>query len=381
MKLTLRLKRAAPAIKSWKVLAIAALAIYCQSAFALRVKELAKVAGAREHALVGYGIVVGLSGSGDSSRNLATLTSISNTLSEFGVQLPAQSLTSRNVAGVMVTAKLNAYAEEGQALDVQVSSAGDARSLAGGTLLLTPLYGPDKKLYVMAQGPLSVGGFQFESELASSQKNYPTSGRIPAGGLVEQPLPIDSRTQSKLVSLLLDDADFTTAARVVAAVELALPGWRAKAIHAGRVDVQPTEGTDWVSAVARLEMVDVIPDQIARVVVSERTGTVVAGAEVRIAPVSITHGALRVDVRTELSGYGGSGLFIGDGNSNAPIIVPKQTMSVSEPPLETVNVATETSVADLVTALQALNVSSRDLISILQAMKQAGALRAELIIQ
>jgi flagellar P-ring protein FlgI len=359
---------------------IAAL-LLCQSAFALRIKELAKVAGARDHSLVGYGIVVGLSGSGDSSRNLATLTSISNTLSEFGVQLPAQSLTSRNVASVMVTAKLSAFAEEGQALDVQVASAGDARSLAGGTLLLTPLYGPDKKLYVMAQGSLSVGGFQFESELASAQKNYPTSGRIPAGGIVEQALPAGSQTSNKTLSLLLNDADFTTAARVAAAIESSQAGWRAKAVHAGRVDVQFGTATDWVNAVARLEMVEVEPDQIARVVVSERTGTLVAGADVRIAPVSITHGALRVDVRTEFSGYSGSGLFIGDGNSNTPLIVPKQTLSVSEPPMNTVNVAKETSVADLVAALQSLNVSSRDLISILQAMKQAGALRAELIIQ
>lgn len=364
-----------------KLISIVLLCLLALPAYAVRIKELARVAGVREQPLIGYGIVVGLAGSGDSSRSAATLRSLANTLSHFGVQLPPGSLASRNVAAVMVTASLPAFAEQGQALDVAVASVADARSIAGGTLLLTPLYGPDERLYALAQGALSVGGYQYETQFNLRQKNTPTAGRIPSGATVEAAPGDSGPAQVAALSLLLHEADFTTAERIARAINGAPGGARALATHAGRVDVQFGRVRPWVAAVAALEALEVEPDQRARVVINERTGTLVAGADVRIAPVAVSHGDLRVEVDTRFSGYGGNGVYVGEVASGDPLLVQNTTLEAHEQSAGVVATAEATPVAELVAALQALKVSTRDLIAILQAIKQAGALHADLIIQ
>jgi flagellar P-ring protein precursor FlgI len=348
-------------------------------ASAARIKELVRVGGVRDHALVGYGLVVGLAGTGDGPRSAATVRSLANVLAEYGVELPPASLATRNVAAVMVTAKLAPFSELGQTLDVQVSSAGDARSLLGGTLLLTPLYGPDRQLYALAQGPLSVGGFQFDAPLNRAQKNSPTVARIPEGATVEA-MPALSVPSSTLV-LGLREADFTTARRIAATINAALPSARASARNPARVEVALRETQDWVDLVAQIESLEVQPDTLARIVVNERTGTVVAGSDVRVAPVTITHGELRVEVHTRFSGYGGNGLYIGEVHGSQALLVPETQLDVHERQAAAVSTETPTSVAELVNALQQLDVSTRDVIAILQAVKQAGALNAELVIQ
>lgn len=346
---------------------------------AARIKELVRVGGVRDQALVGYGLVVGLAGSGDGPRSAATVRSLANVLAEYGVELPPSSLATRNVAAVMVTAKLPPFAEQGQTLDVQVSSAGDARSLLGGTLLLTPLYGPDRKLYALAQGALSVGGYQFEAAQNATQKNTPTVARVPGGASVEATpqlaLPND------VLVLGLREADFTTARRIASTINAAVPGARATARNPARVELELLPSQDWVDLIAQIELLEVHPDTLARVVINERTGTVVAGSDVRVAPVSITHGELKVEVHTRYTGYGGNGLYIGELHGSQALLVPETRLEAREVPAGVVATDTPTSVAELVRTLQQLNVSTRDVIAILQAIKQAGALNAELVIQ
>ena len=205
----------------------------------VRLKEIARVAGVRENPLTGYGLVFGLSGSGDSARNRATMQSVANTLRTYGVNVSLEDLASRNVAAVIVTAKLPAFAEPGQPLDVQVASSGDARSLSGGTLMLAPLSGPDGRIYAIAQGSISVGGYQFEGPTASIQKNHPTVGVIPSGATVEQAPSAQYTGDGRQLSILLNEPDFTMANRVVLALQSSLPGTDARChrsppIHQGR---------------------------------------------------------------------------------------------------------------------------------------------------
>lgn len=348
----------------------------------VRIKQIARVAGMRDNPLTGYGLVFGLSGSGDSRRNEATLQSVANTLRNFGVNVNAEDLASRNVAAVLVTAKLPAFAEPGQALDVQVSSAGDARSLTGGTLMLTPLYGPDQRLYAIAQGAISVGGYQFEGLTASMQKNHPTVGWIPSGATVEQgsPLPVASDGQS--FSVLLNDPDFTNASRVAAAIRAGVPGVQVRAVHPGKVTVTYSHPPrNLVAEIARLENLTVQPQRIARVVVNERTGTVVAGGDVRLGPVTVSHGDLKVEISTEFSVSQPRGVLIRPSRNIASVVVPSTEMNVQEEPSQLVSVKEGATVAELIGALRAVHLSTRDVIAVLQSIKAAGALDGELVIQ
>lgn len=348
----------------------------------VRIKQIARVAGVRENALTGYGLVFGLSGSGDSMRNRATLQSVANTLRNFGVNVNEADLASRNVASVIVTAKLPAFAEPGQLLDVQVSSSGDARSLTGGTLMLTPLVGPDGQLYAMAQGAISVGGYQFEGLTASMQKNHPTVGWIPSGATVEQGTPLRVAGDGRSLSILLNDPDFTNANRVAMAIRAGMPGVHARAEHAGKVavayDVPPQ---DLVSEIARLENLMVQPQRIARVVVNERTGTVVAGGDVRLGAVSISHGDLKVEISTEYTVSQPEGFLVRPGQNIGSVVVPSTKMRVGEGEAPLVGVREGATVAELITALRAIHLGTRDVIAILQSIKAAGALDGELVIQ
>lgn len=348
----------------------------------VRLKDLARVAGVRENPLTGYGLVFGLAGSGDSARNRATLQSVANALRVYGVNVALDDLASRNVAAVIVTAKLPAFAEPGQALDVQVASSGDARSLSGGTLLLAPLSGPDGRVYAIAQGAISVGGYQFEALTASVQKNHPTVGVIPAGATVEQAPPLQVGGDGRQLNILLNQPDFTLASRIVQALETAMPGIDAHADHAGKVSVRyAAVPTDLVSEIARIENVPVQPVRKARVVVNERTGTVVAGGDVRLGRVSISQGDLRVEISTEYRVSQPDGVLVRPTDAVRTAVVPSSRIKTEEGPAPLVSVPEGATVADLLSALRSIRLPTRDVIAVLQSIKTAGALDGELIIQ
>lgn len=362
--------------------AVLSLASFQTWAAEVPIKQIGRIAGVRDNALTGYGLVFGLSGSGDSARNRATVQSVANTLRNFGVNVNELDLASRNVAAVIVTARLPAFAEPGQGLDVQVSSSGDARSLTGGTLMATPLYGPDGRLYALAQGPISVGGYQFEGLAASVQKNHPTVGRIPSGATVEQASPLQVAGDGRTLSFLLDEPDFTTANRIVAAIRSAVPQADVRAEHAGKVTVRyPQAPGSLVAEIARLEALSVEPERKARVVVNERTGTVVAGGDVRLGEVSIAQGELKVEIRNDFIVSQPQGMYVRPGRSIGTAVVPETTVDAREDSSPMVRVPEGATVADLVGALRAIKLSTRDVIAVLQSIKAAGALDGELVIQ
>ena len=382
---------------------ISMLALLSQGSYAnvgVRLKDMARIDAGHESALVGYGIVVGLAGSGDSARNRATLQSLANTLANFGVRVTEEDLNARNTAAVMVTATLSPFAEIGDRVDVQVASIGDAKSLAGGTLILAPLYGPDQLLYALSQGPLAVGGYKIESFADSVQKNYPTVGRIPRGATVERApkrteltasataetdATSESATSSETknspitIGVVLNQPDYTTAQRLVRTVRSAL-GVNAKTIHPGKVEVTLAPDVDVMELVARLEALSITPDQNARVVINERTGTIVAGSNVQIGEVSIAQGELQIVITTEFL-VSQPNLIGRDLPGVSTEVVPDTEITVKEQNDQLVQLQNGTTVGDLVRALQRIKLSTRDIISILQSIKTAGALHAELVIQ
>lgn len=350
----------------------------------VRLKDLGRIDGVRDNMIVGYGIVSGLAGTGDSARSQATLQSIANALRSFGVYLSPAQLSSRNVAGVIVTSTLPAHARSGDKIDINVSSVGDARSLLGGTLLMTPLYGPDRRLYALAQGSVLIGGFKYDLNGNVVQRNHPTSGVVPEGATIEVTLATKIQKEEGRIALLLFDPDYTTASRVAAAVNASFGLAIATAEDAGRVAIRiPTPGGGAVvDFVARLENVVVEPDQRARVVVNERTGTVVSGGDVRISTVTVTHSNLRVSIVTDfLVSQPDGGVLIEPSRNIRTEVVPQTRIDAQEDTLNMVSLPAGTRVAELVSALNTIRVSTRDVITILQSMKRAGALHAELVIQ
>jgi Flagellar basal-body P-ring protein len=348
----------------------------------VRVKDIARIAGVRDNPLTGYGLVFGLSGSGDSPRNRATVQSVANTLRNFGVNAELGDLSSRNVAAVIVTAKLPAFAEPGQLLDVQVASAGDARSLVGGTLMLAPLNGPDGRVYAIAQGAISVGGYQFEAITASVQKNHPTVGWIPSGASVEMRSPLGVAGDGQSLSVLLNEPDFTMATRLAQAISVAMPGAQARAEHAGKVEVVlASQHASLVSQIASIENLAVTRERRSRVVINERTGTVVAGGDIRLGQVSISHGDLRVEITTRYSVSQPDGLLVRPGDGVRSVVVPESRIETQEGVAPLVSVGEGASVAELISALRAIKLSTRDVIAVLQSIKAAGALDGELVIQ
>jgi flagellar P-ring protein FlgI len=346
----------------------------------VRLKDLGRIDGVRDNMIVGYGVVTGLAGTGDSSKSQATLQSIVNTLQAFGVNVTTSQLSTRNVAGVMVVATLPAYARPGDKLDVNVTSVGDARSLTGGTL---PLYGPDKALYALAQGPLSVGGYKYELNGNSVQRNHPTAGTISEGATVEKNVAAQIIKDDHQIDVLLADPDYTTASRVAAAINANMQVPVARAVDAGRVAIEVPAGDRdrLVDFVARVENTIVQPDQRARVVVNERTGTVVSGADVRISAVTVTHGNLRVAISTDYLVSQPNGVYVRPGSSISTQVVPQTRVEVNEEGVNVVTLPSDTRVADLVQALNRIKTNTRDVIAVLQSIKAAGALHAELILQ
>lgn len=350
---------------------------------ALRVKDLGKVRGWRENALVGYGIVTGLAGTGDSAANRATRQTLANVLSQFNLTVSPDQIQSRNVAVVLVAASLPPFAQEGDTLDVTVTSAGDARSLLGGSLLLTSLKAANGRVYALAQGPLTVGGYRYDANGNVVQKNHPTVGSVPNGATVEAGVHAEILRDDHMITFALGDPDYTTADRIAAAINAQLGEELAQARDASAVDVLvPEKQRDrLVRFVARVENVTVQPDRRARVVVNERTGTVVSGGDVRISPVAITHGDLRVSIAQENAASQPSGVAVGGRSDIRTAIVTNTRVEVREPGGTGYVEPGASTVADLVQSLARLKTTSRDVIAILQAIKAAGALHAELVIQ
>ena len=344
----------------------------------VRVKDLATVEGVRSNPLIGYGLVVGLQGTGDGTQAAFTIQSLANVLRRSGVSVPQLSIRVRNVAAVMVTADLPPFARPGQPLDVQVSSLGDAKSLQGGTLLMTPLLGPDGNTYAVAQGAMSIGGaFLGGSGGNQVQKNHPTAGRIPQGATIERAVPLDLASVTSF-RLLLRDPDFATAERTAEAINAAFGATIAKAEDPVSVRIQPPAAlaSDPVGLLARVEAVELQPDTTARVVINEKTGTVVLGQDVRVSKVAIAHGSLSVEVHTDFEASQPAP-FARRGQT---VVVPHRDVTANEEPSKILTLEDGVSVGDVVSALNALGVSARDMIAILQAMHAAGALHAEIVL-
>jgi len=365
----------------WAALAVLGLALAASARPALgkvRLKEIADVQGMRDNDLFGYGLVIGLNGSGDTERVLFTQQSIAGMLGRLGIRVDPQQVRARNVAAVIVTGRLPVFERPGSRIDVAVSSLGNARSLAGGVLLITPLAAADGQVYAVAQGAVQVGGYDVSAAGSSVSKNTPTSGRVPNGATVER--GVTPSLSGATVTLSLRQPDFTTASRMAAALNTALGGKGAKAIDAAAVEVTVPESfkEDPVGLLAKLEVLEVDADVPARVVVSERTGTVVAGEGVRIHPVAISHGGLQVSVSAQPVVSQPPSNF-GQGSPNVRTVEGEQAVpSAVEESRATLALPATTTVQDLAKALNSLGASARDLVSILQAMKAAGALDADL---
>jgi flagellar P-ring protein precursor FlgI len=347
----------------------------------VRVKDLGRFLGWRDNALVGYGIVTGLSGSGDSPHSGVTQQALSNVLSRLGANVPADQLESRNVAAVMVTATLPPTARIGDRIDVTVTSIGDARSLAGGTLLMTTMLGADQRRYALAQGSLVVGGYNFRDNGNLRQKNYPTSGVIVDGATIETPVDATLLDSGGYLTFVLKDPDFTTAQRVADGLNRVLGPGAANAEGAESIRINAGGGAaDVTQLIARIENVTIRPDEPARVVINEQTGTVVAGGAVQISSVVIAQGDVKVSVDAEhdLSDPVFAGRF---DRHDRGLVVTNSKLDVQEGVRDAVVKLPNTTVADLVRALAEAKVDTRSTIAILQAIKAAGALHADIVVQ
>jgi flagellar P-ring protein FlgI len=341
-----------------------------------RVKDVASVEGVRDNQLVGYGIVVGLHGTGDSSQTVFPLQTLESALERMGVSLQGNAMASmmqtRNMAAVFLSGTLPPFARPGNKVDVTVSSAGDARSLEGGVLLLAPMYGPDGQIYAQAQGPMVLGGYAVTANGSSKSVNYPTTARIPSGAIVERGVPLDL-AQLRTVSLLLNDEDFRTAEMVSTAVNRELGRTAARAVDSRRIVIEPATHEDIPALLARVEEVEVEVFPRAKVVVNERTGTVVIGGNVRLQPVTILHGGLVVNIVSHFEVSQPNAL--GQGTTQ---VVQQTTVQAQDKPANRIELKEGATVDDLVENLQQIGATARDIVSILQAMKAAGALEAEL---
>ena len=358
------------------------LAIGCPSgalAGGVLVRDLVMVAGARDNQLVGYGLVVGLAGDGDKDP-IYTKQTVANILQRYGISVPSTALSSKNVGVVLVTADIPAFAKPGARLDVQVSSMGDAQSLQGGVLLQTPLMGADNRAYAVAQGPLSVGGFsagQSGGGGATVTKNHPTVGTIIGGAIVEREIPA-SIVRDNTVELLLREPSFTSAARLAEAVNQIFTN-AAQAVDSTSIRVRMPEGMERfpVDFIARLESVEVTPDTAARIIINERTGTIVATSAIRISRCAVSQGNLVITIASSLDVSQPSPFS----QTGSTVVTPRTDTKVTENKASLVALPELPTIEKIASALNALGVTPRDMMAIFQAMKQAGALQAELIIR
>ena len=338
-----------------------------------RIKDVAKVQGVRDNQLVGYGLVFGLAGTGDSNKSVNTIQSIINTLRSFGVVVDQTKLQSKNAAAVMISAKLPAFIKPGDTIDVTVSSMGDAKSLAGGTLIQTPLRAANGSVYAVAQGAVTTGGFSAGGTGANVQKNFPTVGLISSGAIVEREVPFQLGANGQF-NLALSRPDFTTANRIMEAISSRF-GNIAVARDPGTVTIRVPGAfvQDMVSFVAAIEELRIKPDEVARVVINERTGTIVMGSNVSIDEVAVAQGGLTIKI-TKTRDVIQPGPF----SQGRTATAPRETVKAQEANGNLLVLPSTASVGDVVAALNSVGATPRDIITILQAMKAAGALHAEM---
>ena len=360
-------------------LAILIISALSASAAGVRIKDLVMVSGARDNQLVGFGLVAGLAGDGDRDP-VYTKQSVANMLQRYGVNVPPTTLSSKNVAVVMVTADIPAFVKSGARLDVVVASMGDAKSLQGGVLLQTPLLGADNRVYAVAQGPMAVGGFSAGSGGgggATMTKNHPTVATIIGGALVEREIPA-TIVHDNSIALLLRDPSFTSAARISAGINEVFPG-NAQAIDSSTVKVRMPDGLLGapVDFIARLEAIEVMPDIPARIIINERTGTIVATSRIRISNCAVSQGNITISVASTLNVSQPNPLS----NTGQTAVTPQTQTDVTESKSAMVALPELPTVEKVASALNALGVTPRDMMAIFQAMRQAGALQAELLVR
>ena len=345
--------------------------------WAARVKDIASIKGARSNQLIGYGLVVGLNSSGDDDKTEFTFQSLTNMMQRMGIVVDKGKVDLDNVAGVMVTATLPPFAKVGTRIDVVVSSMGNAKDLQGGTLLLTPLGAPDGNVYAVAQGPLSIGGFAAGGAAGGGvQKNHPTVGYIPGGAIVERNLPL-SLSERRMMSLNINNPDFTTCLRLTKVINMGLGKEVAQSVDAGTVEVKIPEEFQGrlVEFISLVENLEITPDTIAKVVLNERTGTIIMGENVRISTVAISHGNLSIIIKE--SKRVSQPLPFSEGET---VVTPETEVVAKEENTRLVVVPRGVNLREVVRGLNAIGVSPRDLISIFQAIRASGALQAELVI-
>jgi flagellar P-ring protein FlgI len=345
---------------------------------AQRIKDLGFISGESSEQVIGYGLIVGLSGTGDSQRSSFTVQSITSMLKRFGITVPQNNLRTRNVAAVMVTATLDTYLKAGTKFDVNVASLGDARSLEGGTLLMSPLSGINGDVYGFAQGPISVGGFDVRTQTGSrSAKNHALAGRVPQGGSLQKAIS-SAEISTTEINIYLKEPDLTTASNVMEAVNTTFGNETAMAIDASeiRVAVPTDRQTNIIGFLSELEGLVVEPDYVAKVVLNERTGTVVSGSHVRIQPVTISHGGLNIVIDSYPIIATPPSFTTGVDTK----VVYDQTAYTSQDSSGTIAIDGASNIQEVAAALNSLKVAPRDIIAIFQALKEAGALVAELVI-
>lgn len=355
------------------LLVLCAVLLTSTAAEAVRIKDIATFSGVRDNQLVGYGLVVGLGGTGDKKDSVFTVSSMVNMMERMGIAVDPKVLKPKNVASVMVTAKMPVSAKPGTKLDVTVSSVGDATSLLGGVLLQTPLKGVDGKIYGLAQGAMVLGGYSAEGAAAKTQKNVTTVGSVPGGAIIERGIPFQFNSQDTL-TLNMGNADFSTTMQIVERLNAVMGGRFARAQDASTVtiDVPPAYRGNLVPLMASVENIEIAPDAVAKVVVDEKTGTVVLGRDVRVSRVAVAHGNLQVTVQ-ESQQVSQPGPF----SQGQTVATPQTNIATREENRRLVMVEGAT-LQELVDGLNAIGATPRDLISILRALKTAGALHAEL---
>ena len=337
-------------------------------------RDITTIEGIRENPLIGYGVVAGLKRTGDSQQTLFTTQTLANVLQRLGVQIPAATVQVRNVAVVMVTASLPPFARTGTTLDVTVSSVGDAKSLEGGVLLLTSLHAADGQVYAEAQGPLTLGGYTVGGNGNTKEVNHVTVGRVPAGGIVERDASVDL-SQLKVLSLTLREPDFTAARDIAVAINHEFGKQLASALNSRQVDINIAESgvTSVPTLISQLQNLNVTIHPPAKVVMNERTGTIVMGGDVKLSPVSVLHGDLTVEVTTAFSVSQPAPLSNGKTE-----IVPQTDLKAHDAPARSIELKEGASVEELISGLHAMGATARDIVAILQAIKAAGGLQAEL---
>jgi len=379
------------------VVSIAIVVLAATSAMSVRLKDMAEFKGVRKNQLMGYGLVVGLNGTGDKAGTDFTVQSLVNMLERLGVHVDKNNVNMKNVAAVMVTANIPPFARAGQKIDITISSMGDAQSLQGGTLLLTPLRGVDRKVYALAQGPLAVGGYTAGGAAGGgATKNHPTVARIARGATVEREIPVTLQGR-EFLTLLLNNPDFTTAIRVRNSINEKFGQILASTADSGTIQIQVPHNfrNNIVQMIAAIENLQVVPDTKAKVVVNEKTGTVVIGENVRISTVAVAHGNLSIQIKESVNvsqpspfapappdGTGATQLPLDNGPIMAPggqtVVSPNSDVYATEEDNKLLLVPSGSTIGELVRALNAIGVTPRDLMTILMTIKAAGALQAEI---